>query len=58
MKIKKIRINVTKDELILLAACTAIACEHYFKDNEPALSIKVSELNKKLNSEYVKNAKI
>lgn len=50
--IKKIKIELTREELMILIKATNWATQEYFKQADPKNTIKVSELNTKLNEVY------
>lgn len=50
MRIKKYHLFLTKQEIMLLINATNWACEEYYKKADPDTTIKVSDLNHKLNT--------
>lgn len=46
---KKIKIELTKSEIMLLIAASNWASKAYFEKNMPHNCIKISEINEKLN---------
>lgn len=49
LPVKKYTVSLTKDEIMILIKATNWACEEYYKKVDPQTTIKVSDINIKLN---------
>lgn len=49
LRMKFIKVRLTREELLILIKSTAWACEEFWQKSDPSNTIRVSELNSKLN---------